>query len=381
MVKFQPKSIAIIRALDLRIIQGEYAATFKRIEPFFVSNYNREIKNLLKSKKTNYIDLKLTQPYLFDPIRLFFKRTSHQSWLAFDNKSLEKTLLPIDFLQIQEPFFLYSGQVADIAQKYNKPLIMAPFMCFNHLSSYIPPYSLSVRRAIDQTDLFIMRTERVSNYLSQFKIPNRKKVLIYHGINTKCFFPRKKDRGGKIRILFVGVLDSNKGLDDILDVFPKLVKLSRRDIELVICGKGVLEKKVLNMAKTLPINYMGYVSNLSLPEVYRDCDIFCGPSKDEYFLGLKLWEEGFGFVFIEAMASGLPVVTNDCGAIREVVGEDNYINEQDDKNALQKSLLELINDPKLRRSVGLRNRDKAEKFFNLEKQVIREENEIIRRFI
>lgn len=374
------KKIAIIRALDLRIIQAEYAAFFKKFKPFFISNENKEIENFLEKANATCVKLKLTPPYLFDPIRLLFRGASHQSWLVFDRKSLESALKPIDFYQIQEPFFLYSGQIAEMAEKFNKPLIMAPFMCFNHISTYIPPYSFSVKKAIDQTDLYIMRTQRVNNYLSQFKIPDRKKVLIYHGVNLKRFFPLEKKDDGKIRILFVGILDSSKGLDDILDIFPKLIKETKRRVELVICGKGNLEGKVKNMAKTLPINYLGQVSNLTLPNIYRNSDIFCGPSKDGYLFGVKMWEEGFGFVFAEAMASGLPIVTNDCGTLREVVGENNYLNKQGDKEVLLKSLLELINDENMRREIGIKNRKRAKSYFDMEKQIIEEEKEISKRF-
>ncbi|MDP2649506.1 MAG: glycosyltransferase family 4 protein [bacterium] len=375
------KSIAIIRALDLRIVQAEHATHFRKFKSFFVSNENEEIENFLEKKNATCVKLKLAHSYLFDPVRLLFGGTSHQSWLIFDNRSLENTLRPIDFYQIQEPFFPYSGQIAGMAEKFNKPLIMAPWMCFNHASTYIPPYSLSVKKAIDQTDLYIMRTKRVNNYLSRFKIPDRKKVLIYHGVNLKRFFPIEKKDDGKIKILFVGILDSSKGLDDILDIFPKLIKETKKRVELVICGKGNLEGKVRDMAKTLPINYLGQVSNLTLPSIYRNADIFCGPSKNKYFLGIMIWEENFGFVFVEAMACGLPIVANDCGAIKEVVGEDNYVNEQGNKEALLKSLLELINDKNIRRKIGIRNRKRAESYFDMEKQIIEEEKEISKRFI
>lgn len=374
------KKIAVIRALDLRIIQAEYVAHFRKFIPFFISNENKEIENFLEKGDAVYVKLKLTPLYLCDPIRLLFRGTSHRSWLVFDRRSLENTLKPIDFYQIQEPFFLYSGQIAEVAGKFNKPLIMAPWMCFNHASSYIPPYSFSVRKAVEKTDLFIMRTKRVNNYLSHFKIPDSKKVLIYHGVNLKRFYPRKKKTDGKIKILFVGALDSSKGIDDILAIFPKLIKETKERVELVICGKGNLEEKVRDMAKTLPINYLGHVSNLTLPNIYRNSDIFCGPSKDVHSFGVKMWEEGFGFVFAEAMASGLPIVTNDCGTLKEVVGENNYLNKQRDKEALLKSLLELINDENMRREIGIKNRQRAEIYFDMEKLIIQEEKEISKRF-
>jgi glycosyltransferase involved in cell wall biosynthesis len=374
------KTIAFIRALDVRITQAEHAAHFKELRPFYISNYNKEIKDYLKNKFAKYIPLDLKPEFLFDPVRLFSGRTAQQSWLIFKQKGLEKVLKEIDFYQIQEPFFLYSGQVADVAKKYDKPLIMALWMCFNHPSTYIPPYSFSVKKSISQTDLFITRTERVENYLSRFKIPESKKVLIYHGVNLKRFFPRNERDSRTIRILFVGRLSTSKGFDDILEVFPELVKESPGKIELVVCGSGSLQSKVVKMSESLPIKYMGQISNLELPNIYRSSDIFCGPSKDVSFFGMKYIEEGFGFVFAESLASGLPIVTNDSGAIKEVVGENNFVNKQGDKEALKNSLLELINDDKMRYAIGVKNRIRAEKMFDLEKQVAKEEKEIKKRF-
>lgn len=376
----QKKTLGVVRALDLRIQHAENFVYYKENFPIFISNYNREINKFLKDNRIEYLNLKLKPFFLFDPVKYLFNKTSHQSWLYFDKKSLEKVLKKIDIYQIQEAFFPYSSQVARMADKFNKPLIMAPWMCFNHPSTFIPPYSYGVKNTIEKTDLFIMRSEGVNNYLSRFKIPDKKKILIYHGVNTKRFYPAFKNDNEKIKILFVGVLDESKGLNDILNIFPNLIRESKKKIELIVCGSGPLKEKILEMKKTLPINFLGQVSNLDLPKIYRSADIFCGPSRDKYLFGIKWWEEGFGFVFVESMASGLPIVTTNCGAINEIVGENNFINKQGDLVALKRSLLELINDRQLRKKIGNINRDRAINMFNMEKQVTKEEKEIIDRF-
>ena len=73
-------------------------------------------------------------------------------------------------------------------------------------------------------------------------------------------------------------------------------------------------------------------------------------------------------------------MTTDSGAIEEAVGDDNFVNKQGDRKALKKSLLELINDDKMRYAVGVKNRARDEKMFDLEKQVAEEEKEIKKRF-
>ena len=78
------------------------------------------------------------------------------------------------------------------------------------------------------------------------------------------------------------------------------------------------------------------------------------------------------------MASGLPVVANDCGAIKEAVGDDNYLNKQGDQKALYSSLFELINNKKIGLEIGLKNRKRVEKLFDIKKQVSLEEQAILK---
>lgn len=368
------KKIGVFRALDLRVVQAEYAMAFRRLTGFFVSNQQREITAFFKADSRRWLRLGLRAPFILDPVSLITGTTSHRSWLEYEQKQLELIIKKMDLCQIQEPFFLYSGQVAKYTKKLNKPLITAPWMCFNHLSTYIPPYAWSVRQVMEKTDLFILRTKRVNRYLDVFKVPERKRVLIYHGVNTRRFYPGKKKPGDKVRILFAGVLHQSKGINDLLAVWPEVVKaVGKKKVELVVCGQGAEAEKVKTMAKVWPIKFLGYVTNLKMPEVYRQADIFCGPSKTASCLGMKLWEEGFGFVFAEAMASGLPVVTNDCGAIKELVGEQNFINRQGDLKALEAALITLIKDQRLRQKLGQVNRQRVLERFNLVRQVRKEE--------
>lgn len=368
------KKIGVFRALDLRVVQAEYAMAFRRLTGFFVSNQQQEIAAFFKTNSRRWLRLGLRPWFILDPVSLIIGKPSHQSWLEYEPEQLELIIKKMDLCQIQEPFFLYSGQVAKIAAKLNKPLVTAPWMCFNHLSTYLPPYSFSVREVMAGTSLFITRTERVNRYLDGFKIPGRKRVLVYHGVNPNRFCPGKKKPAGKVRVLFAGALHQSKGINDLLAVWPQVVKaVGKKEAELVICGKGAEAEKVKAMAKVWPIKYLGDVSNLRMPLVYQSADIFCGPSRDWFYLGIKRAEEGFGFVFAEAMASGLAIVTNDCGAVKEVVGEENFINRQGDLKALAAALITLIKDQKLRQKLGQINRQRVLERFNLFKQVSKEE--------
>lgn len=375
------KNIAIIRGLDVRIQQAELASFFKQLNPVFIGNLDEEIITFLKSKKVKYINLNLKPVYLKDPVGILSKGKTHQSWLHFNDEELNKSLEDIDIVEIYEPYFFYSSQVARYAKIKNIPLITEIWTSFaNHPAKFIPPYSFNVKTVIKNTNFFILRTKKALSYLKEYDLKQKEEV-IYPGVNLKRFYPVKKKIEKKTTILFVGSLEKNKGLDDLLFVFSKLFEKYNSKIELIICGKGSLEKKILSLTKELPVKYLGFVSNLDLPKIYQKADIFCGPSKEFSTFGIKRWEEFVGYVFLEALSSGIPIVSTDCGGIKEIIGNKNLILKQGNREELYKAINSLILNPKRAKEIGIANRKRAENLFDLEKQVLLTEKKIIDSFI
>ena len=140
-------------------------------------------------------------------------------------------------------------------------------------------------------------------------------------------------------------------------------------------------------AVNMPVNVYDQSGSL-LASGNTDADgVFRGPitgTQDPYNSSFAMLgqpgEENFGFVFTESMACGLPIVTTDCGAIREVVGDGNFVNGEKDQKALFFSLVQLVREPKLRGKMGLANRHRAEKLFDMTKQIEKEEEVMRRRF-
>lgn len=364
------KKIAVVRGLDVRSTHAEFACQFKRLSAVFVGNLDTELITYLKKRRLKYFDLSLKAPFLVDPVQIFLGKRTHQSWLHFDDNKLKKALSGIDVFEIYEPYFFYSGQVADIAKETGKFLITEIWTSFpEHPARLVPPYCFNVKRVVKQTDLFILRSQKALNYLEPFKIPDRKKVMVYHGVNLKRFYPKRIKTGDKVKILFVGALGKHKGLDDLLAVFSKLTAEYKNKLELLVCGRGSLKNKVVAMTKALPIKFFGQISHSNIPEIYRQADIFCGPSKEFSTLGIKRWEEFVGYTFMEALATGLPIIATKCGGIPEVVGKNNTLVPQGNRTALFSALKELILDSQKRKIIGKENRERAVKLFDLEKQV------------
>jgi len=104
-------------------------------------------------------------------------------------------------------------------------------------------------------------------------------------------------------VLYVGRLGKEKSVDYLLRAFKKLQEISSEKVLLVIVGDGVEKSRLKELAKKLHIHqsviFTGGIENAFLPHVYASADVFVFASKTETQ----------GMVIVEAMASGLPVVT------------------------------------------------------------------------
>ncbi len=107
-------------------------------------------------------------------------------------------------------------------------------------------------------------------------------------------------------LMTLGRLSSSeryKGIDQTLDILPELVR-ECRDIKYLVCGDGDdrqrLEQKAISLGISDYVEFTGYISEKEKADHYRLADVYVMPSKGE----------GFGFVFLEAMACGIPVIAS-----------------------------------------------------------------------
>jgi phosphatidylinositol alpha-1,6-mannosyltransferase len=141
----------------------------------------------------------------------------------------------------------------------------------------------------------------------------------------------------KRSILVVSRLDPRKGIDKAIRAFAQL---DVEDAELLIGGTGRLEGSLKELASELGVRdrvrFLGFVPDAELPSLYSSVDLFVLPS--EY--------EGFGIVFLEAMACGTPVLGTDVGGVPTAVedGETGYLVGKDAVGALAGRMGELLAD-------------------------------------
>ena len=366
-------TLAIVRSFGLRPFDINFFEGCERFRIVFIHCLPRNLNSI----STQSIQLKLKPVFWFDPIVGLsgkYNLINLSSWAYL--KGLDKYIKSVDFINTIETYFFLSRQCAKISRKYKKPLIvMVSQNVLLHPSKFVPPYSWNTKFVVNRADLFIAISQGAKSYLESLSVDEERIRVVKPGIDIKTFCPPKVRQNSKPRILFVGSLYKSKGLPELLKACKLLYK-ARFDHELWICGRGYLKPLVDKYSQKYPIKYLGFVEYKQLPDIYRKCDIFCLPSREQKLFGMKIGEEQFGFVFLEAMSSGLPVVTTNCGSILEVVGSKNVVIKKGSIKQLFDALRDLISDEKKRGKIGSSNRQKVKKMFNLKRQSEKFQDEI-----
>lgn len=143
-------------------------------------------------------------------------------------------------------------------------------------------------------------------------------------------------------LLAVCRMDPRKNLATLLKALDIIVnKKGHREYKLILVGDGIerrmLKEIVADLELEENVTFVGSVPNSSplLPRYYALADLFILPTL----------YEGFGWVYLEAMASGTPILTTNVGSNPEIVGGVGELIEPKDPELLANCIQDLMNDP------------------------------------
>ncbi len=168
--------------------------------------------------------------------------------------------------------------------------------------------------------------------------------LIPVGIDTACFNPGNEQRRPD-SLLYVGRLETRKGIQFLLDAMPRLLK-HRPQAVLYVAGEGSLSASLKEFAASRGLGdsviFLGRVSDEQLLELYRRSEVQIIPSLFE----------GLGVVALEGMACGAVVAASNVAGLRDVItdGMNGRLVPYGDSDALADTVAELLSDAGLRQS-------------------------------
>jgi glycosyltransferase involved in cell wall biosynthesis len=191
-------------------------------------------------------------------------------------------------------------------------------------------------------------------------LPSRKITMIPNSVNIDRFTPAKRDdsRHSKVILGIIGTLYPVKNHKRLFDAFAKI---STKDIcELWVIGSGPDEHELKEYVKNSGLNdqirFLGIRTDTE--QLLQKVDIFC----------LSSDHEQMPLTILEAMASGLPVVSTDVGDIQQMVASENkkFIVPLQKIDLYIDALNQFIENPFLRKCVGMANRMHCEKYYSQE---------------
>ncbi len=200
-------------------------------------------------------------------------------------------------------------------------------------------------------------------------------VEIPPGVDLARFAPIDASRRAAVRarlglpvdgllVVSVSRLVPRKGMDVLIAAAAALAP-SFPSLCVAIGGDGRDRGRLAERARELaaPVRLLGRVADEELPDLYGAADVFVMDCRNRW-LGLE--QEGFGIVFLEAAAAGVPQVAGRSGGADEAVEHGVtglVVDDPRDPGALARALRRLLADPELRTRMGRAARARAEESF------------------
>jgi glycosyltransferase involved in cell wall biosynthesis len=304
---------------------------------------------------------------------------------VFPYKSIRKRLYEIkpDIIHIHNPYMI--GRAAlKVARELKVPVLgtnhLMPENFFMHVAKLSFLYKFlkdfGWKLIVDfynKCDFVTSPTQTAVNFLLSHGLKVKNKPLS-NGINLKVFKPdnppeiitKKFNIPDKKVILYTGRISGEKSLPVLVRAF-KYIKDKGYDYHLVFAGAGRELKNIKKLVTKLELDdnvtYIGFLGKNEFPSVYTMADVFAIPSTAELQ----------SIVVMEAMASGLPVVAANSGALPELVGENDngFLFTPGDYKEMGEKLIKVLEDEELYKKFSNRSLEKIKKhdFMNIVTEV------------
>ncbi|MEU9637855.1 glycosyltransferase family 4 protein [Streptomyces tendae] len=232
----------------------------------------------------------------------------------------------------------------------------------------LPAARQLLRRIGESTDTITYLGEYTRSRIAGALTPEAaaRMVQLPPGVDEKTFHPASG--GDEVRarlglterpvVVCVSRLVPRKGQDTLIRAMPRILA-AEPDAVLLIVGGGPYERDLRRLAEetgvAASVHFTGAVPWSELPAHYGAGDVFAMPCRTRRG-GLDV--EGLGIVYLEASATGLPVVAGDSGGAPDAVldGETGWVVRGEDPNESADRITTLLADPQLRRRMGERGR-------------------------
>jgi glycosyltransferase involved in cell wall biosynthesis len=282
-------------------------------------------------------------------------------------KAGKKLLKTNQYDIINTHFVLPTGPVGDVLARFGR----IPNILTLHGGDLYEPSKFTsphrhlllrvwIRRLLRRADVVIGQSSNTLGNMHHFYTPEIEGVRIPLAIQRPNVDAASRRRYGfeenEILLVTVGRLVARKAIDQLISMMEDLRK---EKIHLLIIGTGPQERILKDMCAKKKLEsrviFMGKVEESEKFQILKMCDLYVSTSQ----------HEGFGIVFLEAMASGLPVVCYDHGGQTDFLQdqETGYLVPLNNIDLFKNRCLLLIREPELRKTIGENNKHRVEEFY------------------
>lgn len=286
--------------------------------------------------------------------------------------SLGLSLRVLYYLFKQRPHVIHvstPGVMCFAAVLYARLLAVPLVMSYHtHIPEYIPRYTWSglvqpmwsiIRWCTRRADLTLVTSKAMKDELTKNRCRSRSIDVWQRGVDTDVFNPKHKSAAMRARmsdghpddplLVYVGRLGAEKNTEALKDILTQVP-----GARLALVGDGPQRQELEQMFQGMPVKFMGMMKGQELSEAYASADVFIMPSETETL----------GFVVLEAMASGVPVVAVAAGGLTDIVQHNHtgLLYQPGDYAAAAKLAQGLIADPQARARLAQAGRQEVELF-------------------
>jgi len=229
----------------------------------------------------------------------------------------------IDLIHCQSSF--WAGiSAAYISKKYNIPLVITEHSSLEKAVYIKESYKPFIKKSYLDADVLIAVGNGLKKEMSEFS--GRNDIRVIHNLIPVENFYISENKNNTFTFFSLAFLEGEKGMDVLIKSFSKYFKNS--NTKLLIGGEGSQKEFLINLSKELKIDsqieFLGALSRKEVSDYMSLCDAFVLASK----------YETFGVVYIEALASGKPVIGAFNGGAEDIINSNNglivKINDIDD---------------------------------------------------
>ena len=226
---------------------------------------------------------------------------------------------------------------------------------------------IMMRHGLERGDRIISVSKNTkTDLMKYFEVDGTKIEVIYSGVGevfrkrvseTEAEACRRKLKFEQPYALFVGNPKPHKNLHNVVKAFAHALEIYPSDTKLVcVGGRPGTEFKIRQRAELLGISdrliWLGHVDSADLPAIYQGATLFLYPTL----------YEGFGLPVIEAMASGVPVITSNSSALKEIAEGYAHLVDPLDVEQIARAIVQNLSNPEDRGQLAQKGLQRARDF-------------------